>query len=172
MEIALLNNTSLRIKGKQGSLIVNPSGKTYEADGFIIFGDTDIASQKSDEDSLMIKGPGEYEFGGIKVTGSRYAGDMIYSIRVDKISILLAYGEVLEREYAKLNEFNIVILYTRNLIDPSFVTSLASNVAVFYGEKANETIKLMAKEGFRSESKYTVSLEKLPPEIEKVLLEN
>lgn len=172
MEIALLNNTSLRIKGKGGSLIINPAGKAYDANGFIAHNGFSIDTQKMNSESLIINGPGEYEFGGIKVTGIRYADDMIYTIYVDKISILFGKAEVFEREYSKLNEVNIVILDTANSIDPSFITSIASNVAVFYGGKSNETIKLLAKEEFRIDSKYSVSFEKLPQELEKIELAN
>ncbi len=171
MEIALVNNSSIRIKGKNGSVIINPTGKAIDANGFISLDGFDVDTEKLSDDALVIKGSGEYEFGGIKVSGFRLATDVIYTLKVDKIEILLGNASVLEREYSKLNEHNIVLLYNTNTVDPSFVTSVSTNVAIFYGEKAEDNIKLLAKEEFRTESKYSVTFEKLPQEVEKILLQ-
>jgi hypothetical protein len=104
------------------------------------------------------------------VSGTKNETGIIYSLNVDRIEILLGKTGVLEKEYAKLKEHNIVLLYNTEAVDPSFVNSLASNVVMFYGENAEETMKNLAKDGYRKETKYTTTYDKLPQEIEKVLL--
>jgi hypothetical protein len=170
MEIALVNNTSVRIKGKQGSVLINPAGKMMEANGIILLDGAILDKEKVDGSTLVIKGSGEYEFGGIKVSGTKSGAGTVYSLRVDRIEILLGKTSVLEKEYSKLKEHNIVLLCNTEAVDPSFVNSLATNVVMFYGENAEVTIKNLANEGYRTESKYTTSYDKLPLEVEKILL--
>ena len=171
MEIALLNPNSIRIKGKQGSIIVNPAQKVPEANGFIVFGGAKIDHAKVNEGSVIISGPGEYEFSGIKVTGVKNGNETAYSIRVDRVEILLGIASVLEKEYSKLQEHNLVLLYTDAIVDASFVTSLATNIIMLYGEKAEETFRNFAKDGYKTETKYSVTYDKLPLEVEKILLQ-
>jgi hypothetical protein len=170
MEITLVNNSSIRIKGKQGAILVNPTGKVAGVNGIIFFKDHTVDRKNIEEDTLIINGPGEYELAGIKISGIINGAEVIYSLRVDKIEILLARVKSLEKEYSKIKEHNIVILLNNESVNPSFVTSLATNVLVFYGEKAEDNIKHIAKDGYRRETKYTVSFEKLPAEMEEILL--
>lgn len=171
MEIALLNSLSLRIKGKKGAVVINPSGKAVTADGFIILGSELVELDKLEENALIIKGPGEFEFGGIKVKGLRYGKDVVYSLTIDRVEVLLGNIDVLEKEVSRLNEHHLVILRCNEDIDPSFATSLAANVILFYGAKANDTIKQFASDSYKQELKYSVTFDKLPQEIEKILLQ-
>lgn len=171
MEIALLNESSLRIKGKQGSVIINPQGKAYDADGFIMLDSQVIDSEKISDDALVINGPGEYEFCGIKVSGIRLNSHVVFSIRTDRVEILLGSAEVLEKDHSKLREHHIAVLRINEAVDPAFITSLSSNVIVFYGEKAADAMKQLANDVYRTENKYSVTFEKLPQDIEKILLQ-
>lgn len=170
MEISLLTNNSIRIKGKIGSLIVNPLIKATDANGYIFDNETTVDNSKLNPDAVRLKGPGEYEFGGFKVTGTKINGETVYTIRVDKIEILLGTRQYLEKEYSKLNEHHIVVLNNTNVGDSSFVSSLATNVIIYYGEKAEENMNHFSKDGYKKETKYSVTFDKLPQEIEKVLL--
>ncbi len=169
MEIALLNEKSLRIKGKQGSVIINPSGKATDANGFILL--EDQIDEKISQDTLIISGPGEYEFSGIKISGIRLGASVAYGIRVDRIEILVGRGDIIAKDYSKLHEYHIAVLRLDEAIDPGFVTSIASNVIVFYGAKANDSMKQLANDIYKTESKYSVSFDKLPQEIEKIVLQ-
>lgn len=169
MEIALLNEKSLRVKGKQGSVIINPFGKATDANGFILF-EASI-DEKIPEDKLVISGPGEYEFSGIKVSGIKLGSSVAYGIRVDRIEILIGRGDVIGKDYSKLHEYHIAVLRIDDVVDPSFVTSIASNVIIFYGIKAQESMKQLANDAYNTESKYVVTFDKLPQEIEKIVLQ-
>lgn len=171
MEISIINNTSIRIKGKQGTLIVNPVLKATGANGIILFDDIPIDKTKADEGIPIIKGPGEYEFAGIKISGIKNGTETIYTIKVDRIEILLGRGKCLEKDHAKVKEHNIVLLYIDDPIDSSFITSLVLNSVLLYGEKAEETMNTIAKDTYRKEIKYSATFDKLPQEIEEVLLQ-
>jgi hypothetical protein len=171
MEISLVSSTSIRIKGKQGAIVINPSSKLATVNGVILLQNASFDKKSIEEGTLTIQGPGEYEIAGIKISGFQHAGDVLYSIRVDKVEILFGLVKTLEKDYSKLKEHNIVLGYADVESDPTFATSLATNIIMFYGEKSEETVMKLAKEGFTKESKYTTTFEKLPLEIEKVLLQ-
>jgi len=46
------------------------------------------------------------------------------------------------------------------------------NAALFFGENASETIDTMAKDEKKESTKYTISSEKLPAEVETILLKS
>ncbi len=170
MEISLVSPHSIRIKNRQGSLLINPGGKSIVANGIIIMKNASFDLKSLEEGTVVIQGAGEYEFAGIKISGFRNGEDILYSIRTDRIEILFGSIKTLEKDYAKLKEHHIVIAFADSEADPSFLTSVASNVIIFVGEKAEGTISKIAKDGYRKESKYSITFEKLPQEIEEILL--
>ena len=129
------------------------------------------SSENSDPKELaVIAGPGEYEIGGIKIRGYRNGMHSTYSLTVDGIDILIGTIEALEKTQQKLKEHHILVAATNVVIDSSFVTSLASNVVLFYGEKGSEAVKGFASEAVKTLGKYQVTKDKLPQEMETVLL--
>lgn len=171
MEISLLSPQSVRVKGKQGALVVNPSGKVSNVSAIVSFEGMQVDKTKVDEGIVVLKGPGEYEVAGIKVSGIRNGGETVYSMTVDNVDILLGRGKAIEKDHTKLREHNIVVLFNDTVTDSSFITALAPNVVMFYGPNAEDSIKQLAKEGYRKETKYQTSADKLPQEMEEVLLQ-
>lgn len=169
MEITLLSPTSVRIKGKQGTLLVNPV-KPQEANGIIILPNFEFDYKKEGEDTLIINGPGEYGTAGIKINGMRNSSDTVYTIRIDKIDLLFGRAETLAKDFNKLHEHHVALICADSSVDSSFVTSIVTNVVIFYGEQAETMIKKLAQENYRTETKYTTTFEKLPPEMEEILL--
>jgi len=167
MEIAVLQRTGLRIKSKQASLVVDvPDKAAY--DGLLLVGKS--PEGLSSDDAVLIYGTGEYEIGGIKMTGTRADTDMLYSLNVDGIDILLGKLNALSKMQHKLKEYDIVVVLCDTVDNASFITSLASNVVVFYGEKAGEIASTFGKENVKTMAKYQVTKEKLPAEVETILL--
>lgn len=168
MEIALLPKSGLRIKGKQATLAIDPSDKaTYEA--VLVLSKTPEEITKQDE-SIIITGAGEYEIGGIKVTCMRSETDLLYSIIVDGVEVLVSKLDVLEKMQHKLKEHNIVVVNCQSEASVSFITSLAENAVMFYGDKAKEISASFGKENVKEMSKYSSTKDKLPTEVETVLL--
>jgi hypothetical protein len=168
MEIALLTKSGLRIKGKQATLAIDPVDKaTYEA--VLLLAKT--PEEVTKVDTILITGAGEYEIGGIKVSGVRSESDLLYSITVDGVEILVGKLDVLEKMQHKLKEHNIVVVNCTTEAGASFITSLAENVVMFYGEKAQEISASFGKENVKPMNKYSSTKDKLPTEVETVLLQ-
>lgn len=87
MEVSLINNSSVKIKGKNASLIIDPLVKS-EAEIVIATKALDSLSlDKVEGVRLIISGPGEYEAGGISVTGKQSKGNTLYHI-IDSMKIM------------------------------------------------------------------------------------
>jgi hypothetical protein len=169
MEIAVLPKAALRIKGKNASFIIDPEdGKDYNAS--ILVGKASDPS-KSSSDEVIIEGPGEYEIGGVKITGTRSNSAVIYSLKIDGIDVVLGKLSSLDAMHQKMKEHNIVVVLCNETGDASFLTSLTSNSVIFYGEKGLEIAQSIGKENLQKMSKYTTAKDKLPQEVETIVLE-
>jgi hypothetical protein len=168
MEIALLSEKSLKIKGKHASVVVDPQEKQEANASLALLESTE--NIKSENFDVGISGPGEFETGGIKISGIRGGAGMAYNIIVDSVSVCLGKISALEKLQSKLKESNIVIVYCDDETDSAFLTSLAVNVLVLYGNKADEVGKSLAGENIKRLPKYTNTIDKLPAEIEMIIL--
>lgn len=94
MEIKMLANKSILLKGKKESVLINPSDKireqnTYQSRIFL------FTSEKYDGmglsgDKVLIRAPGEYEVGGIEINGYNGGEDnTIYVLYIDKIKVVV-----------------------------------------------------------------------------------
>lgn len=169
MEIAFLAKNSLRLKGKKSSFIVDPEEK-MSANGFILLNESGdrLFDQK---ESVIIQGPGEYEIGGVKLSGYRTEGNLVFNFSIDGVEILLGKLTSLEKMQHKLKEQHVVIAYVDEVINSSFINSLATNLVVFYGNKSKEVIDLYGKANVTSMQKYSITLDKLPQEVETIILQ-
>lgn len=166
MEIALLQKSSLKIKGKYASFVVNPSDATSA--NAVLFLRPD-ANYQSDE-AVILDGAGEYEIGGVKITGQRNDKGILYSLSIDGMDVLVGTITMLSSMHQKLKEHNQVIVLCDEVGDASFLTALAVNAVIFYGEHAQEVAQGFEKEKLQQMNKYSVSLGKLPTEMETILL--
>lgn len=177
MEIVLLAQNGLKIKGKQSTVLLNSVNDTSVSSAILSFDTNFSATHQSP--AVIINNPGEYEVGGIKITGLRSgrsggsggSGDTtVFSLKIDGLEVLVGEIEAIEKIHQKLKEHNIVVLYVDKNMDASFVTGLAVNGVLFYGVKASEVIKTFAKDNVQEMSKYQTTLEKIPLELETILL--
>jgi hypothetical protein len=171
MEIAALTNTSLRLKGKQATLVINPTAKITGYSGALYIPSVSYTEISVEKDCVLFDGAGEYEVGGVKVSGITSGTETIYTISLDGIQILVGTITALERSHAKIGEQHIVIVIANTEIDPSFVTSFAPKVVFFTGDFAENVAKKTAKENIRKEAKYQSTLDKLPAEMEEIILQ-
>ncbi len=167
MEIVVLPQNVLRIKGKQNSLYVNPTEK-QSATVAIIIGAGE--RPKFSEDTVVIDGAGEYEVGGMRISGVRTGDDVVYSMIVDGVDVLLGTLTGLENGQSKIKEHSVVVVLAQTVREASFVTSYASNALIFYGDKSEEIVSSLEKEGVHTLAKYQTALDKLPAEMEIVRL--
>lgn len=167
MEIALLQKTGLRIKGKTATFVINPHDVAGANAALVLDDSVDPAST---EESVVLNGPGEYEIGGVKISGTRGDKGVLYSLAIDGMDVLIGKIETLSAMQHKLKEHNIVISLCNEPANASFLTSLAINVVLFYGDKAAETAQGFEKDNLQTMSKYTTAAGKLPAEVETILL--
>ncbi len=183
MEIMTLAKDSIRIKGKNGSLVVDPFSLRTKTEGdaiVLLTPSGQVEQSKIQGFRVLIKGPGDYEVSGIKITGFQNGNQLAYGMTVDNIRIFLAAANGVEAMKEKMNEHAIVVLYSTSLIDQSFIATLESNVTVLYGENAKSIAASFHKNASEGEntqtikpvSKYAVTAEKLPKEMEVILLAN
>lgn len=168
MEIASLSSTSIKIKGKQTTIIVDPSGKTA---GDMVLRLTAFAEKLPvvEGSRLTVSGAGEYEIGGVKVSATGRKEALAYTIRMDGLDICVSTPEGLKSAGEKLKEHHIVVIHANSTVEGSAVTTLAPSAVVLYGEQTVAAAKELGKEVGKS-SKYVTTLEKLPAEMEVVVL--
>lgn len=167
MEIALVNKTSLRIKGKTVTFVLNP----HEIGPFSAALLLDDTLEYTNNDTVVLQGPGDYEIGGVKIVGTRGGENgLLYSMNIDGMEVLVGKIDTLAAMQHKLKEHNVVIGLCNEHTDAAFFTSLAINVVIFYGDKGAETAQGFAKENLKQMNKYSVAMGKLPTEVETILL--
>lgn len=167
MEIALLPKNGLRLKGKQTTLAVDPQDKAPYGGVLLI---EKSADELVNQEAVIINSTGEYEIGGIKMTGSRSESGMLYSLSIDGVDVLVGKLDALEKMQHKLKEHNVVIVRCDVEGSASFITSLAENVVIFYGDKASEISATFGKENIKKMPKYSTTKDKLPAEVETIVL--
>ncbi len=167
MEISTLSKSSIRIKGKTSILVVDPENK-IDSNAVLLL---DPNNNFDKSEGILIKGPGEYETGGVKITGIKGETGLAYNITIDNLTILLGNLSTLEKIHTKLKESNILIVNSNEVIEATFLTGLVTNAIIFYGEKSAETAKSFGKENVSSVSKYVTTIDKLPAEVEAMILE-
>ena len=171
MEIALVGKNSFRIKGKQGAFVINPSDKLTGYQAAVLLKSMDQLLPKLVGEMVVIYGAGEYEIAGIKLTGIPTNGVVVYSMNIDGVDVLIGTFSALEKAQHKLKEHAVVVMEVEAEGDSSFISSLAMNAVLMYGEKAQEVITAYAKEGVQEMNKYTTTKDKLPQEMDKILLQ-
>lgn len=174
MDIVFLGGKTLKIKGKNAAFVVNPTssiGKT-EADAILISGNfIDFSDLKVQSSRITIKGAGEYELGGIKISAISKDGDLINIVDVDNVKILLGDGLAIEKNHEKTEGFDIAVINADNEFDYSIISSLEPKVLIVYGEKKNLVLKSLGKEDTVKSSKFSTTFEKLPSEMQVVSFE-
>lgn len=172
MEIALVAENVLRIKTKQSTLVIDPSTllrvKTA-ADAVIGFAAEGLSLAKIEGHRVVIREAGEYEIGGMKISGIRIDKNLVFELRADGLTMLLAKAANIEAIKDKADHCHILVLYADKICDASGITALEPDAVVVYGEKAADVAKALGKEG-KTVEKYTVAADKLPAEMEVVVL--
>lgn len=169
MEIGLIAKNSLKIKSKYAFFAVDPVDKG-EYNGTLVLNSA-FNKLNIQTNSVVIDGPGEYEIAGVKISGTRNDGEVLYNLNAEGVMILLGKLSTMEKQQHKLKEQDIVVVYVDSVTNASFVTSLASSAIVFYGEQAAALVDKFGKENIKAVQKYTAIQGKLPVEVETVILE-
>lgn len=167
MDLTLLDKSTVRIKGKKTSLIIDPADKTPKspADAILLLNKTG-ALERVEGFRLVVDDDGEYEVGGLKVTGTSSGSGIIYDINVDGTQVVLAKTSTLEKLTDTSNEAQVALLNVDSLLNESIIASLEAKAIIFYGERAGEGLKALGKHDLSPSKKFSVGKDKLPEENE------
>jgi len=113
MEIKRLNKKSLLIKGKKESLLINPESETKQTARIHLFSETRNIMTETDN-AVVIAGPGEYEVGGIEITGIKTGdtGGLFYIIYVDGVRVGLVSQlteQLSDKKIEKVGEVDVLL---------------------------------------------------------------
>lgn len=174
MEIALLNSQTIRLRGKQTTLLIDPQlskGKT-QTDGTLFFSrmSADFPIDFLEGNKIIIDGAGEYEVGGVKISGYKQENKFYYEISLDNVDVLTANASILMKA-KELRESTVAVIRADVLVDQAIITALNPSVLVFYGEKATEALKALGSETLSPVSKFSLTKEKIPTDTQVVLLQ-
>lgn len=167
MDLTLLDKATVRIKGKKTSLIIDPDEKTpkTQADAILLLGKTD-ALGRIEGFRLVVNDDGEYEVGGVKITGNSSDSGIVYDINVDGTNVILAKTSTLEKLTDTANEAQVALLNVDSLLNEAIVAQLEAKAIVLYGERAGEGLKVLGKNDLSPSKKVSLGKEKLPEESE------
>src|SRR5258708_7303992 len=170
MEITRVSEESIKIKGKQVSVLINPLPEKIKtgADIVVFFERTPKAFDPAAVEGLklVVEGPGEYEVGGAKIIGERHGDMYYYLISLDGLELIVAKGSTLATLKEFLREAQMACVFADMLINQSMIAALNASVLLFYGEKAEENVRALGKEDVDAVSKYAITREKIPSEMQ------
>ncbi len=173
MDVTILNEKTIKIKGKNASVVINPTSSTPKTDADAIIQlkeSADFSDSKIEGSRISIKGPGEYEISGVKISTVRVNDDQIVRIDLDNVKVLVGNGASIEKIQDKIEESQVVVIDSTNEFNHSVLTSLEPSVLLVYGSRKTEVAKSLGKDEAVIASKYSTTSDKLPAEMEVVLL--
>lgn len=171
MDIVIVGNQSIKIKGKQATFLVDPTkdmSKT-SADAIVLLNGrekTDVS--KVADYRIIINGPGGYEVGGVKISGTKTPKGILYRLTIDNINVIL--GSAVDAKMEGFDVCDVAIVNTNNDFNEAFVTAMEPGITVLYGEKKKESAKALGVENTTLVPRITVAKDKLPEKMEIVAL--
>jgi hypothetical protein len=171
VDISIVDGNSIKLRGKQATFVVDPGKQMPKtaADGVILLnGKTNIDFSRVTDYRIVIDGPGEYEVGGVKISGIKTSKGVLYSLSIDDISVVL--GSAAEAKIEGFNACQIAVVNTTGEFNDSFVTALEPKISVLYGEKKAEAAKALGAEAVVPIAKMSAAKDKFPEKMEVVVL--
>lgn len=93
MEIKVLENNSVYLKGKKENVLINPSEKKRDDSRYssriFLFTSEKYDGMGFDSDKILIRAPGEYEVGGVEINGYPAGGEnTFFIVNIDGIKVV------------------------------------------------------------------------------------
>lgn len=173
MEITCLSQTTIKVKGKQASVVIDPEKSVKTTADAVLFSSSDWSNSDANNiegQRLIIHGPGEYEIGGIKIRAYPGIQHVVYALHIDNLDVLVCWACDIAKAQEAIKESQCVVIAADEKADASVIAKLSAQVVVFYGQQAVESAKRLGKESITPVAKYATTLEKLPAEMETVVL--
>src|SRR3989344_8302726 len=113
MDIALLDQKAIKVKGKSSAIVIDPNTSTLkvEANAIIMLEDSaDFSDKKIEGSRITVKGPGEYEIGGAKISGIKIGEKLVVRIDIDGVKVLVGSGASIEKISDKIDASEVIII--------------------------------------------------------------
>ena len=130
MEISKLSASSVRIKSKNTSFILNPSGSKIEEDAIILFERPQHYSQF--ESKLVIDSPGEYEVGGVSIKSEKLNGFLAFELLEDNQKVVVVSNPDSIKD-AETEGAIAVLVFLSHALGDEIVSSIQTDVVLLYG---------------------------------------
>lgn len=171
MDIQIFGNDTLKIKSKKATLGIDPKSsiQKFDADAVLVI-DKSSDPSRVNEARIILDGVGEYEVSGLKISGLK-SKETMYVLSSEGVDAVIAKASSLEKLSAdKVGEYKIVIINADADLNQSIVTAMEPRVVVLYGEKKKELAKILGKENALLSLKIVLAEDKLPDEMDVMLL--
>ncbi len=153
MEISLVNKTSVKLKGKNASVVIDPTSKT-EADIVLATKALDsLTIDKVEGVRLIISGPGEFEAGGISITGKASKGTTTYHI-LDNSKVVFATSNGIA-QVPDDEEFDCLLIEVMGDLKEDAFASVNAKCVVLFGD-----LSLLTTQSDKQEKASKVNLKK------------
>lgn len=171
MDVSQLSENSLKLKIKKTNLVVNPTSKMPKTDADAIIStilDTDESRVK--DHRVVINSSGEYEVGGLKISGIKEEGGLMFIFNSDGKEIAMVNASTLSKIPSdKVRECAIALINADMEVPENVITAMEPRAIILYGEKAALAAQSLGK-NVSASSKVTIAEDKLPEETAVYLL--
>src|SRR5438874_1011043 len=130
MEISKITDNSIKVKTKNVSVVIDPTTKT-DADIVIITAGNVDEFMIPENTKLVIEGPGDYEVGGISVTGEKMGEEMLYTLFDDQFRVILAPLSLISK-IREDDDSDAVIIHAVGPVTKKDLSTLSSDVLLVY----------------------------------------
>jgi hypothetical protein len=172
MDFQILGEETLKLKAKKVGLAVDPREKVakFDADAILLTDKIYDLSRVSDF-RVVVESAGEYEVGGQKISAKKIEDGIIYELIGDSANVLVARASVVNKIPAdKLDNYKVVVINADMEINQTSITAMEPSLVILYGMLKKEAAKKLGSESTTISSKISISEDKLPEELEVMLL--
>ena len=171
MDFSILHNNSIRIRTKRASFVVDPvkSISKTNADAVILLDKEVVDLSRVEDHRVVLQGEGEYEVKNVKISGIGVGDGFVYSIFADNLSLVLGKVSMVSRIRDKSLPCQVAVFYVDEKLEV-IAARLDPLIVVLYGEKKIEGAKELGRDHIKPVGKVTLTKEKLPGEMEVVIL--
>lgn len=174
MDVAVLGDGDnvVKIRSKNASFVVDPV-KTISkanADAVLLLGNSkNTDSSRVLDQRIIINGPGEYEIERVKISAVKAGDGFVYNLFLDNTTVILGKVSDIAKLQDNIPSCQIALLDADDDLK-SIVARLEPKITILYGEKKIEGAKALGKVGIQPVQKVTLTKDKLPQEMEVLVL--
>ena len=183
MEIKILKNQTLSLKGKKETVLVNSTEAQKKDNSRIwIYLSEAEKNYEWNNDKVIIKGPGEYEIGGVEVVGVNGGdGNIVYKVEIDGIVIGLLgkiKEELSDKKQERIAGVDVLMADIGGTLEYKAIAAYAkkwgANYLIPFGYEDKKALDKFLdqadQEGLESVESLKVEVENLPDGMEVMVL--